>query len=121
MKLSQPRQFLKEAEGKRGPKHPRIIHLLLGLPSPHTMTGINVVVHHLAQNMWELNYPVEVWSLNDHLSPAFTPEYPLFIFIRHQNRFRLSSNIVQAIKELPSDSMVHIHAIFTLEVRKIAG
>ncbi|MEL6674280.1 MAG: glycosyltransferase [Bacteroidota bacterium] len=99
---------------------PNIIHLVLGLPSPYTMAGINVVVHHLAQNMLDSGYPVSVWSLNDHLSPEFVPEYPLQIFIRHKNRLRVPSNMIQAIKELPKNTVVHIHAIYTMEVKKIA-
>ncbi|MEL6674281.1 MAG: glycosyltransferase family 4 protein [Bacteroidota bacterium] len=99
---------------------PNIVHLLLGLPSPQMMSGINVVVHHLAQAMYHLGYSTSVWSLNDHTHPEYLPEYPLEIFIRKKNRFQAPDGLAKAIQELSNSSIVHIHNLYTPEVRWIA-
>ncbi|MEL6674278.1 MAG: glycosyltransferase [Bacteroidota bacterium] len=96
---------------------PQVIHLVLGLPDPRAMAGVNVVVHHMAFEAHALGLDVSVWSLNDVPKNGYDPGYPLEVFIRNQNRFQVPDRMKAAIQALPEDTLFHIHAMMTPELR----
>ncbi len=96
----------------------KIIHVLKGKANPHTMNGVNKVVHHLATEQMHLGHNVEVWGITS------TPDiirhehdYILKLFSATRGRFFLSDMLIQAIDSIaPEDLMVHLHSVFLPEL-----
>ncbi len=99
----------------------RIIQLVLGKANPERMNGVNKVAHQLATTQTNLGYNVSLWGIANTLSVNYPPRvYKTQLFQQYKNPFQLDKNLVQAIKLLSKDTVVHIHGAFIPVFYRIA-
>jgi glycosyltransferase involved in cell wall biosynthesis len=99
----------------------KIVHILVGKANPHTMSGVNKVVHYLATQQHRAGHDVQVWGLTDSKRPAsHEHEYKLRILPTRATRFQLSGVLKAALQELTPDHRVHMHGVFIPEFPMIA-
>jgi glycosyltransferase involved in cell wall biosynthesis len=94
----------------------KIVHILVGKANPHTMSGVNKVVHYLATEQHRSGHEVQVWGLTDSRRPAsHEHEYKLRILPTCRSRFFLSDVVKAALEELSQQHRVHMHGVFIPE------
>jgi len=99
----------------------KIVHILKGKANPHTMNGVNKVVHHLATEQQRLGVTVEVWGITGNPDIVrHQHEYPLRLFIAKKNRFVLDKTLQATIRLLPPDAIVHFHSVFLPELYAVS-
>lgn len=99
----------------------KIVHILKGKANPNTLNGVNKVVHHLATQQQQLGHDVEVWGITETPNKVnHAHDYPLRLFKANRNRFGLDANLIQAIQQLSSSTVVHLHSVFLPELHTAA-
>jgi glycosyltransferase involved in cell wall biosynthesis len=99
----------------------KIVHILVGKANPHTMSGVNKVVHYLATEQHRAGHDAQVWGLTDSRRPAsHEHEYKLRILPTRRTRFQLSAVLKAALQELTPEHRVHMHGVFIPEFPAIA-
>ena len=103
-------------------KRASVVHIALGKANPERMNGVNAVVHNLATAQLAAGIAVEVWGITkDVEAETTTRQYPLRLFKRSFNRFSCSRDIRNAILELDSTAVVHLHGGLLPEFAAIAN
>ena len=98
-----------------------VVHITLGKANPERMNGINAVVHNLANAQLAAGIAVEVWGITKDIESETLPrQYPLRLFRSSFNRFSSSRDIRNAISELDSTAVVHLHGALLPEFAAIA-
>ena len=98
----------------------KIIHLVLGKANPERMNGVNKVAYELASNQTKLGYDVMLWGIANSLKRNYPPRnFPTELFNQKSNKFQLDEKLKKAIKELPDDTVIHIHGAFIPEFYKV--
>ncbi|QDV06055.1 GDP-mannose-dependent alpha-(1-6)-phosphatidylinositol monomannoside mannosyltransferase [Planctomycetes bacterium Poly30] len=101
-------------------KRASVVHITLGKANPERMNGINSVVHYLAGAQQAAGIAVEVWGITKDTTAETLPRtYPLRLFKRGIQRFTCTRDIRQAILELDSTAVVHLHGAFLPEFTAI--
>lgn len=99
-----------------------VVHITLGKANPERMNGINTVVHHLVSAQLAAGIAVEVWGITKDTEAETVPRnYSLRLFKRSLNRFGTSRDIRNAVLELDSTAVVHLHGAFLPEFAAIAS
>lgn len=99
----------------------KIIHILLGKANPNTMNGVNVVVHNLATAQLKENIDVEVWGItNSPTKIKHEYSYELKLFQKRKFRFFLDNVLVKNLRNLPKNTLVHLHSAFIPEFFSLA-
>lgn len=94
----------------------KIIHLVLGKANPLRMNGVNKVVHQLAMAQQEKGYDTHVWGITANPVHDYpSRNYHTELFRKSSIPFMLDSNLIKAIRQLPADSVFHIHGAFIPE------
>lgn len=90
-----------------------IVHVLLGVPDPDTLGGVNRVADRLARELVPLA-DVRVAAFVDdlHSADALRPPYGLVLLKRSRERFRLSPRARAFVDGLPRDAWVQFHSVF---------
>ena len=102
-------------------KRASVVHITLGKANPDRMNGINAVVHNLAAAQLSAGIAVEVWGITKDIeAETIARPYPLRLFKRSFNRFSSSRDIRNAILELDSTAVVHLHGALLPEFTAIA-
>lgn len=99
----------------------KIIHFLLGKANPHTMNGVNKVVHHLATEQHKLGHDVAVWGVTT--TPHVVRhqhDYQLRLFEKSPLPFFLNKKLGKEIRDLPSHTIAHLHSVFIPELYVIS-
>ncbi len=103
-------------------KRASVVHITIGKANPDRMNGINLVVHNLATAQLNAGIAVEVWGITkDVEAETTTRQYPLRLFKRSVNRFSASRDIRNAILELDSTAVVHLHGALLPEFAAITN
>ncbi len=98
-----------------------VIHLVLGKADPRRMNGVNRVVHYLASSQAEIGENVEVWGLANSLDHNYpTRPFTTRLFPQHKN-FQIDTSLIDAIKKLASNTVVHFHGAFIPAFYRVAG
>ena len=98
-----------------------IIHLVLGKANPERMNGVNKVAYQLASTQANLGLNVTLWGIANTLEVNYADRnFETKIFQQYKNKLTLDSNLVAAIKALPTSTIVHIHGAFIPEFYKIS-
>jgi len=95
----------------------KIIHFLFGKANPHSMIGVNTVVHHLATEQHKSGCDVEVWGVT--ATPHIVRhqhDYPLRLFNKAPFPFFLAKDLRKGIYDLRSDTVAHLHSVFIPEL-----
>ena len=99
----------------------KIIHIVLGKANPNRMNGVNKIVNNLATYQKKLGHDVWVFGIT-HTPQAPIPERnfqtKLFSAIRH--KLWLDPALKQAVSEMNSDVICHIHGGFIPEFYHIS-
>jgi glycosyltransferase involved in cell wall biosynthesis len=88
-----------------------IIHVTLGKANPNRMNGVGVSVHNIACAQADLGHDVRLWGISntflahDYPERAFTTE----LFEQPRVPFALPVAIAKRLKEIPKDSVFHLH------------
>jgi glycosyltransferase involved in cell wall biosynthesis len=99
----------------------KIIHLVLGKANPERMNGVNKVAHNLATTQTDLGYNVTVWGITANLVENYpSRNYKTRLFQAISSKFRIHHSIVEAIANLPKDTVFHIHGSFIKEFYHIS-
>jgi len=99
----------------------KIIHLVLGKANPERMNGVNKVAFQLASTQASLGFDVLLWGIANDLKINFPKRnFKTQLFQQKKNKLTLDSNLVKAIKQLASDTTVHIHGAFIPEFYKVS-
>lgn len=90
-----------------------IIHLILGKANPERMNGVNRVVHEMATNQVNNQYPVQVWGI----TPVPEHNYPernftTVLFQAYKNPFKVDPKLKKAFLDHKGRIVVHIHGAF---------
>ncbi len=90
----------------------QVIHVVLGKANPERMNGVNKVVNSLATSQRELGYEVSLWGITKKMVINF-PErnYPTELFL-DTGKFTLDGDLENRLKELPPNTVFHIHGGF---------
>jgi glycosyltransferase involved in cell wall biosynthesis len=99
----------------------KIIHIVLGKANPDRMNGVNKVAHNQASALFKLGCDVEIWGITKTPSDEIYPRaFPTRLF-KMQSFFRdLDPKIMTALRELPQNSIVHIHGAFISDFYKVS-
>lgn len=90
-----------------------IVHLVLGKANPERMNGVNKVVFSLATQQVRAGWAVQVWGISADTVVNYPPrEFVTRLFRAQRNPFQLEAALLEAIAELPSDTVVHLHGGF---------
>lgn len=90
-----------------------IIHVVLGKANPERMNGVNKVVHELASHQAAKGWMVSVWGLTADLEHNYPPRsYNTRLFLKQSWPFRLSREIVQAVRSVKAGAVFHLHGGF---------
>ncbi len=101
-------------------KNINIIHLVLGKANPERMNGVNRVVHQLASTQANLGQSVEIWGIANDLIANY-PERSCDTLLFQQNKNKtLCPQLREAINNLSTNHVVHIHGAFILEFYQVA-
>ena len=93
-----------------------IIHLVLGKANPERMNGVNKVVDNLAKEQKALGYNVCVWGITPSPEEKTTERvYPLLLFKAHRNKLTIDNKLADAVKNVSSDTVFHLHGGFIPE------
>ena len=94
----------------------KIVHVVMGKANPFKMNGVNKSVHNLCKFQQRLGHSVELWGITK-TPEAPTPkrEYPLRLFQANLFRFVLHHNLKLAIRDLPTDCIIHFHGVLIAE------
>ena len=91
----------------------KIIHLVLGKANPNRMNGVNKVANQLASIQHKQGHDVYLWGIArdiEHNYPARS--YTTALFLQYTNPFKVDPTLKDAIKQLKTDAIVHIHGAF---------
>ncbi|MCG8329045.1 MAG: glycosyltransferase family 4 protein [Chitinophagales bacterium] len=91
----------------------KIIHLVLGKANPNRMNGVNKVANQLASIQYKQGHDVHLWGIArdiEHNYPA--RPYATALFLQYPNPFKVDPALKDAIKQLKTDAIVHIHGAF---------
>lgn len=99
----------------------KIIHLVLGKANPERMNGVNKVAHQLAMHQHALGMDVEIWGITKTPEAAVYPRpFPTRLF-RSEAFYRdLDPKILYALRQLPANSVVHLHGAFITDFYKVS-
>ena len=99
----------------------KIIHLVLGKANPERMNGVNKVAYQLATTQTEMGHEVHLWGIANSMTKNYPDRnFSTTLFRQFKNKLKLDSNLVDAIKSLDSDAIVHIHGSFIPEFYQVA-
>lgn len=91
----------------------KIIHLVLGKANPERMNGVNKVAYQLATTQTALGFDVMLWGIANNLEINYAPrQFKTQLFQQYTNKWRLDSQLIEAIKQLPKNTIIHIHGAF---------
>lgn len=94
----------------------KVIHLILGKANPERMNGVNKLVYEMLCTQHELGYDVQLWGITKepvHNYPKRSFQTVLFPMIT--NKLKVHSSLQEAIEQLPSDAVFHMHGSFIPE------
>lgn len=91
----------------------KIIQLVLGKANPERMNGVNKVAYQLAATQTALGLDVSLWGIANNLKINYAPRpFKTQLFQQYANKWRLDQQLVEAIKRLPQNTIIHIHGAF---------
>lgn len=99
----------------------KIIEIVLGKANPERMNGINQVAHYLSTALTELGHDVTLWGIASNTRHNYPPRnYPTVLFQQLPQKWKLDPRLRQAIEQLDSEHVVHLHGAFIPEFYWIA-
>jgi glycosyltransferase involved in cell wall biosynthesis len=99
----------------------RFVHILVGSGDPHTVSGVNKVVHWLATTQTAMGISSEVWALKANGAEAsHERNYPMRVFTRTRSRFLLSRELRSQLEQLSAGAWVQLHSVYIPELAAIA-
>ena len=99
----------------------KIVHLVLGKANPDRMNGVNKVAHSLASNQVLAGAEVEIWGITPTPNEIVKDRsYKVRLFQSHFNKFSLDKKLKNAISDLKSSTIFHLHAGYIPEFPTIA-
>lgn len=102
-------------------KRVQLIHFALGKANPDRLNGVNHVIHNLAEAQTEMGVNVTLWGLTENPNAETIPRtYETRFFKPGWNRFRASRELREAIEDLDTTAIVHLHGAFTPELCAVA-
>jgi glycosyltransferase involved in cell wall biosynthesis len=89
----------------------RIIHFSLGKANPNRMNGVGVSIHNIACAQSELGHEVSFWGVSTAPNIHDYPErpYKTELFSQPRMPFSLPISVVTRLKEIPKDTVFHLH------------
>lgn len=94
-----------------------LVHLALGKSNPERLNGINHVVHQMAEAQVESGLDVALWGItNDPDAQTIERTYATRFFAPSWTRFRTSKALRDAIEDLDTTAIVHLHGAFLPEM-----
>ena len=94
-----------------------LVHLVLGKSNPERLNGINQVVHQMAEAQIHSGLDVALWGITkDPSAPTTDRAYPTRFFAPAWTRFRTPRALREAIEDLDTTAIVHMHGAFLPEM-----
>jgi len=94
----------------------KIIHIVLGKANPERMNGVNKVAYQLATAQTNLGHDVTLWGIANSLKKNYpSRNFKTQLFLQIKNKFTLDQRLKEAVLQLSSDTVIHLHGAFIPE------
>lgn len=80
------------------------------------MNGVNKVAYQLAKTQQKMGHDVTVWGIANSLEHNYPKRsFKTKLFLQSSNKIWLDDDLVNSVRTLPQDVIVHVHGAFIME------